>query len=74
MIFLTSLTAVLLVLTLAATIQLIRYEYTSTKDCSRRPDVVHIAEKPERSVEVFRLREQPVLLYQSLSNLYKKTK
>lgn len=74
MIFLTSLTAVLLVLTLAATIQLIRYEYTSTKNSARRPDVVHIAKDPERTVEVFRLREQPVLLYQSLSNLYKKPK
>lgn len=74
MIFLTSLTAVLLVLTLAATIQTIRYEYTSTKNSARRPDVVHNVKDPERRVEVFRLREQPVLLYQSLSNLYKKPK
>lgn len=74
MIFLTSLTAVLFLLTLAATIQLIRYEYTSTKNSSRRPDVVHLAEEPKRRVEVFSLREQPVLLYQSLSNLYKKPK
>jgi hypothetical protein len=74
MILLTFLTAVvLIVLSLAATFKAITDD-TLSENNTRWPDVVHHAEESARGVEVFRLREQPVLLYQSLRNLYNKTK
>jgi hypothetical protein len=74
MILLTFLTTVLfIVLSLAATIKAITDD-TLSDNSTHRADVVHHAEEPERGMEVFRLREQPVLLYQSLHNLYNKTK
>lgn len=74
MILLTSLTAVVFVLTLAATLQYLRHENIHTKGKSCWADVVHQSERPERTVEIFRLREQPTLLYHSLHNLYNKSK
>jgi hypothetical protein len=72
MILLTSLTAVTFVLSLILLI-ILRHD-TLSENSTRRLDVVHHIEEPERGVEVLRMREQPILLYQSLSNLYNKPK
>lgn len=70
MILLTSLTALVFVLTLIHTIRI--YENIPTENSTRRPDVVHNSEGSERTVGVFHLRESTTLLYHSMLNLYKR--
>lgn len=73
MIILTSLTAVLFMLTLIL-LKLTRHETILSENSARGANVVHIVKEHKGRVEVFVLRESPTLLYHSLRNLYKKSK